>query len=136
MAARRSEPAGEPGSQAVREQLAVPPLGSRIAAASTLTVSAVTLAILVVFTARDLAYVLGSVAAGSLGISALWIAATNSRFRPWAAAAAVVLTAAAVASLVMVGRGTLAVVTVIFGIAVSVGAWDSGTALGGPSGHR
>ncbi|MGO8723588.1 MAG: diacylglycerol/lipid kinase family protein [Acidimicrobiales bacterium] len=119
MAARRSEPAGEPGSQAVREQLAVPPLGSRIAAASALTVSAVTLAILVVFTARDLAYVLGSVAAGSLGISALWIAATNSRFRPWAAAAAVVLTAAAVASLVMVGRGALAVVTVIFGIAVA-----------------
>ena len=48
-----------------------PPLRSRIAAASALLVSAATLAILVVFTARNLLYVLASVAAGALGISAL-----------------------------------------------------------------
>ncbi|MGA3217157.1 MAG: diacylglycerol kinase family protein [Acidimicrobiales bacterium] len=109
----------EPGSQAGGEQLTAPPLGSRLAAASALAVSALTLAFLVVFTARDLAYVLGSVAAGSLGISALWIAATNHRFRLGAAVSAIVLVAAAVASLVMVGRGAVAVVTVIIGITVA-----------------
>ncbi len=119
MATRRSEVARKPGSRAGENQLSAPPLGSRIAAASALTVSAVTLVILVAFTARDLAYVLGSVAAGSLGISALWIAATNRRWRPLAAVAAVVLVAVAVASLVMVGRGAVAVVTVIVGIVVA-----------------
>ena len=119
MAARHSEQAGAPGSQAGGEQRTAPPLGSRIAAASALTVSAVTLVVLVLFTARDLVYVAGSVAAGSLGISTIWIAATNRRLRPWAAVAAIVLVAAAVASLVMVGRGAVAAVTVIFGIAVA-----------------
>ena len=116
MTAKRSERAGGPESQAGGT---APPLGSRIAATSALAVSALTLVVLVVFTARDLVYVLGSLTAGSLGISALWIAATNRRFRLWAAAAAIVLVAAAVASLVMAGRGALAVVTVIFGIAVA-----------------
>ena len=96
-----------------------PPLRSRIAAASALLVSAATLAILVVFTARNLLYVLASVTAGTLGISALWIAATNRRFRWWAAAAGVLLVAAAVWSLVATGRGAVAAAAVVAGIVIA-----------------
>lgn len=52
-------------------------MGSRIAAAGGLAISVATLVVLIVFTARDLLYLLASLAAGALGISALWIAATN-----------------------------------------------------------
>ena len=101
-----------------------PPFGSRIAAGSALVVFVVTVVVLVVFTARDFRYVLGSVLAGALSISALWIAATNRRFRWWATVAAVLLVASAVASLVAAGRGAVAVATVILGVLV---AWALGT---------
>ncbi len=96
-----------------------PPLGSRIAASSALLVFAGTLTLLVLVTIRDWPYVLTSVAAGALAISALWIAATNRRFRWWAAVAAVCFVGAAVASLVAAGRGGLAIASVVLCIALS-----------------
>ena len=109
--AKRTGPADEPSD--------APPVGSRVAACCALLVSAGTLTVLIVFTARDLPYVLASLAAGALAISALWISATNRRSRYWAATAAVLLVAAAVASLVAAGRGAVAVATVLVGILVA-----------------
>jgi len=103
---------------------AAPPFGSRIAAGGALAVSVATLAILAAFTAKDLLYVAGSLLAGGLGISALWIAATNRRFRYWAATAAVLLVGAAIAVLVAAGRGIAAVAIALVGI---VAAWALGT---------
>jgi diacylglycerol kinase family enzyme len=94
-------------------------LASRFAASGALVVSAATLAALVVFTARDLRWVLGSVLAGGLAISALWLAATNRRVRWLAAIAALVFAAAAVASIVAAGRGALAVAAALFGIVLA-----------------
>ena len=85
----------------------VPPIESRVAAGGALVVAVATLVVLIVFTARNLPYVLASVLAGALGISALWIAATNRRYRWWAAGSALLLVGAAVASLVAVGRGAV-----------------------------
>jgi diacylglycerol kinase family enzyme len=81
-----------------------------------LAVFLVTLAVLIVFTAGNLLYVLASLFGGTLGISALWIAATNRRFRWWAAAAAVLLLGAALASVVAAGRGIEAVAIAIVGV--------------------
>ena len=107
------------------EQSQAPPIGSRIAAASALAVSVVSLVVLIAFTARDLRYVLTSVFAGALGISASWIAATNRRFRWWATAAALLFVGGAVASLVAAGRGLVAVAIVIAGTAAAaaLGTW-------------
>src|SRR5271166_978789 len=113
--------AGERASVAPGKRPDAPPIGSRIAAGGALVISAATLVILIVFTARDLPYVLASVLAGALSISALWIAATNRRFRWVAAAAAVLLVGAAIASLVAAGRGAAAVAVVIVGIVVASG---------------
>jgi len=105
--------AGEPASGQSSNR---PPVESRIAAGGALLVFGVACLVLVVFTARDLPYVLASVLAGALAISALWIAATNRRSRWWAAVAAVVILAAAIASLVAAGRGAVAIVTGLMGI--------------------
>jgi diacylglycerol kinase family enzyme len=75
--------------------------------------------VLIVFTARELPYVLSSAVAGALAISALWIVATNRRFRWWAAVAAVTFLAVAVASIVAVGRGAVAVLIGVAGILVA-----------------
>ena len=93
-----------------------PPVWSRIAAVGALVVFAATLVVLIVFTARDLPYVVASVLAGGLAISALWIAATNRRFRWWGAMAAILLAVGAFASLVAAGRGAIAVLIVLIGI--------------------
>ena len=124
MVAGYPEQAEEHVPEAAGKRSSAPPFRSRLAAVSALMVSAATLAVLIAFTARDWPYVLVSVLAGELGISALWIAATNRRFRWWAAVVAVLLVAVPVASLVAVGRGALAVAAVLFGIVL---AWALGT---------
>jgi len=82
-------------------------------------VSVATLILLIVFTAGDALYVMVSLLAGALAISASWIAATNGRFRWGAAAAAVLLVAVAMASLLAAGRGVVAIGAAIAGIVAS-----------------
>jgi hypothetical protein len=65
----------------VGERPAALPMRSRIAAGCALAVSVATLVVLIAFTAQNLFYVLASLLAGALGISALWIAAIDRRFR-------------------------------------------------------
>jgi diacylglycerol kinase family enzyme len=113
------EQEGGATSQAGGKRSSAPPVGSRIAAGNAIAVSLATLVALVAFTARDPLYVLVSVLAGALSISALWIAATNRRFRWIAAIAALLLVATAIASLVAAGRGAVAVAISVFGIGVS-----------------
>ena len=80
--------------------------------------------VLAVFTAKNLLYVFGSLLAGALGISALWIAATNRRYRWWAASSAVLLIGGAVVVLFAAGRGIVAVAVAL----VCIGAaWLCGT---------
>ncbi len=81
-----------------------------------LVVVLATLAVLVFFTAQNVPYVLAALVSGGLTVSALWIAATNHRFRWWAAGLAVVCAAGTVASLIGEGRGLLAVAIAIVGI--------------------
>ena len=101
------------------ERSGVPSVASRFAAGAALVVSVATLIVLVVFTAGDVLYVSVSLLAGVLAISALWIAATNGRFRWVAAAVAVLFVGVAVASLLAAGRGVVAIGAVIAGIVVS-----------------
>lgn len=105
--------------QSPRTAQGKPPIGSRVAAGLALLVFLATLALLVLVTVSDWPYVLASVAAGGLAISALWIAATNRRYRWWAAIAAVCFVGAAGTSVVAAGRSGLAIVAVVSGIAVS-----------------
>jgi len=99
-------------------------MGARVAAAGSIVVATATLATLALLTARDLLYVTGSLLTGALGISALWIAATNRRWRWWAAVAATLLVGGAVAILVIDRRGIVAVSVALAGI---LGAWALGT---------
>ena len=85
---------------------AAPPIGSRVAAACALIWSVGALLTLVIFTARNLLYVVSSLIAASLGISMWWIAATNGRYRWLAAAAGVVFVGLVIFILVLAGRGT------------------------------
>ena len=94
-----------------------PPLRSRMAAAAALLLAVAALCLLVVFTAGNLLYVLAALVCGLLGISTLWVAATDQRLRWWAAAAAVIFVAGAVASLVAAGADAVAIVVVVIGIA-------------------
>ncbi|MGO8873506.1 MAG: diacylglycerol/lipid kinase family protein [Acidimicrobiales bacterium] len=112
-------------STAARGRQGAPPLGSRITAGGALAVSVATLALLAFFTATNLLYVLGSLLAAGLGISALWIAATNRRFRYWAATAAALLVGGAIAVLIVDRRGIVAVAVALVGIVI---AWVLGTA--------
>jgi diacylglycerol kinase family enzyme len=96
-----------------------PPIRSRAAAGGALAVSVAVLVVLVVLTAHDVVYLLACSLAGALAISALWIAATNSRFRRWATAGAALFLGGAVASLLAAGRGGVAVVVVVVGIVVA-----------------
>src|SRR5271166_3946606 len=106
------------------ENPGAPPTRSRIAAAGALVVSLVTLVALILLTTKNLVFVVASFLAATLGISALWIAATNRRFRWWATVAAVVLVVGTVAILVADGRGIVEVAVAIVGIAA---AWSLGT---------
>ncbi len=117
-------PEARAGAAASPTRPGVPPFGSRIAAGGALAVSIATLAVLAVITAQDLLYALSALLAAGLAISALWIAATNRRFRWWASAAAVVLVGWTVATLVLDGRGLVSVSVAIVGIAI---AWVLGT---------
>lgn len=114
-----TERGGRHASPADCERRLRPPIRSRIAAGGALAVFAATLALLAVFTLWDLPYVLAAVLTGSLAISVSWIAATNRRHRWWATPASFLLVAGSVASLVAAGRGALAVLLVVFGIALS-----------------
>ncbi|HMD47337.1 MAG TPA: diacylglycerol kinase family protein, partial [Acidimicrobiales bacterium] len=96
-----------------------PPGRSRLAAGAAILVALATLVIGVVYTVQNLLYVLAALVADGLAVSALWVAATNRRFRWWAAAAAVLLVAGSVASLVAAGRGLAALGVVVVGIALS-----------------
>lgn len=78
-----------------------------------------TLVAVILLTTRNVLFVLASTLFVSLGISALWITATNRRFRWWAGTAAVLMVGAAIASLVAAGRGDIAVVTVLVGVATA-----------------
>jgi diacylglycerol kinase family enzyme len=80
-----------------------------------------TLALLAVFTLGNLVYVLAAVVSGVLAISMLWAAATDQRFRWWAATAAAIFVAGAIASLVAAGKAALAIVIVVVGIVLSSG---------------
>jgi diacylglycerol kinase family enzyme len=93
-----------------------PPLRSRAAAGTALIVTVATLCLLIVFTAQDGLYVLAALACGLAGISALWVAATDRRFRWWAGAGGIISIAGAAASLVAAGRSVVAVVVVLVGI--------------------
>ena len=93
-----------------------PPLRSRIAAGGALAASVATLVILIVFTDQNLLDVTVALVTGTLTISALWIAATNRRFRWWAGGAAVVLVGVTLGSLIATGRGLVEVVAAIVGI--------------------
>ncbi len=120
MKAGQSRRAREQVAEAPRERSNRPPIESRIAAGGALLVFAAAILVLIVFTARDLPYVLTSVLAGGLAISTLWVVATNRRlFRWWAAAAAVVFLAAAMASLVAAGRGAVSLIIAVIGILVA-----------------
>ena len=68
---------------------------------------------------KSVLYVLGSVLCVSLGISAIWIAASNRHFRGWALAAALVLMGGAIACLLAAGRDAFAVMMVIVGVALA-----------------
>jgi diacylglycerol kinase family enzyme len=96
-----------------------PPVRSRIAAGASLIVTIATLLLLAIFTAGNLLYVLAAVVCGLLGISLLWVAATDQRFRWWAAATAAVFVGGAVASLVAAGADALAIVIAVVGIVVA-----------------
>jgi diacylglycerol kinase family enzyme len=96
-----------------------PPIGSRISASGALVFSLATMVVLIVFTARNLPYVVAALLSGSLAVSSLWIAATNRRFRWWASASTVLFVAGVVASLIAVGRGLVAVAIAVAGIVVS-----------------
>ena len=63
-----------------------PPLRSRIAAGAAFILAVATLALLAAFTVGNLLYVLAAVVSGVIAISMLWVAATDQRFRWWAAA--------------------------------------------------
>ena len=93
-----------------------PPMWSRIAAIGTLAVSLATVLVLIVFTARNLLYLVAALLGGALAISALWIAATNKRFRWLATATGVLFVAGTVVSLTGVGRGLVAVAAALVGI--------------------
>ena len=112
-----------PGSTGQRPTDA-PTVGSRVAAGAALLLAIGALVVLAVFTAKNLLYVSGSLLAGGLGISALWIAATNRRYRWWAASSAVVLVGGAVVILFVAGRGIVAVAVAVLCIGA---AWLFGT---------
>ena len=103
-------------SDATNARLKRPPVSSRIAAIGALLVSLATMVVLIIFTARNLLYVVAALLGGGISISAIWIAATNKRFRWLATAAAVLFLAGTVASLTQVGRGLIAVVVALVGI--------------------
>ena len=105
-------------------RLGAPPTGSRIAAGGALVVTCATVITLAVLTAQNLIYFVCAILTGTLGLSALWIAATNRRFRWLTTTAAVLLVVGTVGILVVDGRGILAVAIAIFGIAA---AWTLGT---------
>ncbi|MGA2836973.1 MAG: diacylglycerol kinase family protein [Acidimicrobiales bacterium] len=115
MTAGPPAPAGDAESTD-RVPTGVPSFGSRVAAGGALICSAGALAVLTVFTARNLLYVTGSLLAAAFGISALWIAATNRRYRWMAAVAAALLIAGVVVILVVQGRGAVAVAIALVGI--------------------
>jgi len=87
-----------------------------MAAAAALLLATAALCLLVVFTAGNLVYVLAALVSGLLSISTLWVAATDQRLRWWAAVAAVIFVAGAIASLVAAGADAVAIVIVLIGI--------------------
>ena len=93
-----------------------PPAWSRIVAIGALTVFGATMVVLIIFTARNLLYVAAALLASGMSISALWIAATNKRFRWLATAVAVLSLVGTVVSLTEVGRGLVAVALALVGI--------------------
>ena len=96
-----------------------PPIVSRVAAIAALVFSTGALVAVVLLAGSHVGYLLAALAAAALGLTATWIAATNRRWRWWAAAAGAVLVGGAVASLVAAGRGVLAVLVVLLGIAIA-----------------
>lgn len=95
-----------------------PPFRSRLSATVSLVVVTATL-VLIGLTARELVYVILALVAGTLAVSALWIAATNRRFRWFAAAGAVACVGGSIAALVASGRGIVAIVLVLVGLLVA-----------------
>lgn len=95
-----------------------PSIGSRMTAGGSLVAFVATL-VLIGFTVRELAYVLVSLIAVALAISALWIAATNRRFRWISAAAALACVGGSVTALVAAGRGIVAIVIVVLAMLVT-----------------
>ncbi|MGA7836217.1 MAG: diacylglycerol kinase family protein [Acidimicrobiales bacterium] len=101
-----------------------PPLGSRVAASGALAISLVTIAGLAAATAQNVLFVFGTLVIVALSISALWIAATNSRYRVVAVLAAPVFLGAELAILVVQGRHILTMLLGLLGVFV---AWGLGT---------
>jgi diacylglycerol kinase family enzyme len=98
-----------------------PPVRSRVAAGLALTVFVATLVLLAVFTISNALYVLAWVLCAALGISVLWTALTNHRYRRLMASLAGLLLAGGLASLIAAGRGALEVLVAIVGIVVAGG---------------
>jgi diacylglycerol kinase family enzyme len=98
-----------------------PPIRARVGAAGALAVFLATLALLAVFTISSFLYVLASVLCGALGLSVLWTALTNRRYRRLTAALAALLLAGALASLLGARGGVIEVVVVIAGMFLAAG---------------
>ncbi len=111
--------APERGEPRPREQDRVPPLAARLLAAGALVVLAATLVLIGVSTARHPGYLVATLVAVSLGVSAVWIVFTNRRWRWLALVAGVVLVAGAVAAERAAGAGVLVVAILLGGIALA-----------------
>ena len=102
-----------------QQSVEAPPVRSRIAAGGALAAGGLGLLALVLFAILDLPYVFAALLAATLATSALWVAATNRRFRWAAAGATVVLSVAAVVALVATGRSAAWFAVGLGGLAVA-----------------
>jgi diacylglycerol kinase family enzyme len=98
-----------------------PPPSARLAASGSLVILAATAVLVVVFTLRNIGFVLATVAGVSLAVPAIWIALTNRRWRWLALGAALVLVGGAVASMVAAGDDVLVIVSAFAGTALAGG---------------
>jgi diacylglycerol kinase family enzyme len=113
---RGLHPVADPGSS---DQFSSPSIGVRLGAAVTILVMGVTLALVIGYTLRNIAYLFLAFCAVSLGISSVWVALTNRRWRWVAVLVAVLLLIGAIASLWAAGDGILALVGIVVGIVLS-----------------
>lgn len=98
-----------------------PPPSARLAASGSLVALAVTAVLLVVFTLRNLGYMVATIAAVCLAVSAIWVALTNRHWRWFALVAALALVCGAVASMVAAGFAVIVICIALAGTALAGG---------------